>query len=222
MHTTIRAGSRRCRISSDVTSDRFQGSSSDRSITSTIGQPARSRARGGRVSGPHSRAVRVGAGEISNSAAPERRDRSIRTSLACQVGDPSSWSASSCSSITTTAARSGHGAQDAARAPITTSTPPAAAAQSFGITATDSPLRRRRAASNMARSTAGTITNDGPIAAALNTAGIGSLVGGSRSTPPPSVRIAVDAGDRGSTVAPVRREAGRPATARCGDAATRK
>ena len=222
MHTTVRAGSRRCAMSSAVTSDRFHGSTSLRSMTSTIGQPARSRSRGGRVNGPHSSAVSVGHGDTSNNRAPARRHRSTSTSRACQVGEPSSWSASSCSSRTTAAAMPGHGAHAAVRPPITTSTPAAAAAQSSGISATDRPERRNRAASSIARSTDGTTTSDGPMAAALSTAGRGSLAGGSRSTPPPCSRIAVEAGERGSTTGRVRRGAGVPVTARCGDAALRK
>ncbi len=45
-HTMRRPGVRSRSISGDVTSERFHGSSSDRSTTVTAGQPARSRARG--------------------------------------------------------------------------------------------------------------------------------------------------------------------------------
>ena len=73
MHTTVRSGSRRWRISSDVTSERFHGSSSVRSITSTIGQPARSRSmRRPRQRAPLERRQRR-AGETSNTGAPARR-----------------------------------------------------------------------------------------------------------------------------------------------------
>ena len=59
---------------------------------------ARSRSCGGLVNGPHSSAVNVGHGETSSTGTSSRRHRSITTSRACHVGEPSSWSASSCSS----------------------------------------------------------------------------------------------------------------------------
>ena len=109
------------------------GASRPRSTTSTIGQPARSSARDTVNSRPQPRASSVGAGETSTQGTPARRARSTTTSRACQVGARSSWRASSCSSSTTTAARPATGAHAAARAPITTSAPAAAEAQSRGM-----------------------------------------------------------------------------------------
>ena len=120
----------------------FHGSSRLRSTTSTSGQlvplvvdrpgaPSRSPT----AASP----TTVGHGDTSSTGAPARRARSTTTSRACHVGLRSSCSASSCSSRTTTAARSGHGAHAATRDPMTTSTPAAAAAHSCGHTATLQP-----------------------------------------------------------------------------------
>ena len=113
---------------------RFHGSSRLRSTTSTIGQPAALVVdrRPPQRSPTAARPPTVGHGDTSTTGTPARRARSMTTSRACHVGLRSSCSASSCSSRTTTAASRGHGAHAAARAPMTTSTPAAASAQSCG------------------------------------------------------------------------------------------
>ena len=114
------------------------GSSSRRSTTSTIGQPSRSigPARAPPAC-PRPAPRAMGIGDTSTQGTPARRARSMTTSRACQVGARSSWYTSSCSSSTTTAARSRTGAQAAARVPITVA--PAAPRASRGA-------RSRRAA----------------------------------------------------------------------------
>ena len=91
-HTMRSPGVRSRSISGEVTSERFHGSSSDRSTTLTAGQPARSRDRGGCTTPAEAAysttAVRVGVGETSTSGTPARRHRSASTSRACQVGVP--------------------------------------------------------------------------------------------------------------------------------------
>ena len=74
------------------------------------------------------RASSDGHGDTSRQGTPARRARSTATSRACQVGEDSLWSISSCSSITTIAASSGAGANTAARPPTTVARQPAAAA----------------------------------------------------------------------------------------------
>ena len=78
-------------------------------MTSTIGQPSRSTDRGWVTSRPASSASSVGHGEASTQGTPARRARSTTTSRACQAGVCSCLWASSCSSSTSTAARSTHG-----------------------------------------------------------------------------------------------------------------
>ena len=142
--TTVRSGLRIRSINAEVTSDFFHGSSLVRSTTVIVGHAERSRMNGGCTTPPSpaavSIAVSVGAGETTRCGTPRRRHRSTMTSRACQVGERSSWSASSCSSRTTAAAMSGQGAQAADRGPITRSTPPIADAQSSGISADGHPL----------------------------------------------------------------------------------
>ena len=188
--TTVRSGLRIRSISVEVTSDFFHGSSFVRSTMVIFGQAARSRVNGGWTT-PDSpaavtTAVSEGAGEISRCGTPLRRHRSTRTSRACQVGARSSCSASSCSSMTTADAISGHGAHAADLGPITTSTPPIAAAQSSGIRATDTLDRRSRVARIRASLIVGVTTSVGPWAMAERRAGSTSLRGGNRSTPPTS------------------------------------
>ncbi len=222
-HTTVRSGLRRCLISGDVTSDVFHGSSRPRSTTSTNGQPARSSSIAGRRRRSPTAAspATVGHGDTSSTSAPARRARSTATSRACHVGLRSSCSASSCSSTTTTVARSGHGAHAAARAPITTSTPPAAAAHSSGTIATVSPARRSRIASSRARLFDGTTTSDGPCANAAARTGITSSVGGRRSMPPPDRSRSAAPSWTGAIGRVVRRGGGNPATLVGGLAVTR-
>ena len=128
MHSTRWSGSRIRSISAEVTSDFFHGSSSVRSTTSTCGQCSRSRSAVGWTgpSGPasSSMATSVGIGDTYTTGTPARKHRSAITSRACHVGDRSSWSASSCSSITIAAAIPAHGIHAADRVPTTTSTPP--------------------------------------------------------------------------------------------------
>ena len=116
--TTDRESSRSTSISADVRSERFHGSSLRRSTTVTIGQPARSRSRGGWTTpaAPSvSTATNVGAGDTATIGTPARRHRSATTSRACHVGVRSSCSASSCSSITSAEAIPAHGIQAALR-----------------------------------------------------------------------------------------------------------
>ena len=95
-------------------------------------RPARRRSTGARSAPAHSgepdrrSGTATPAAPARRPAGPARRRRRARATS----GLRSSCSASSCSSTTTIAARSGHGAHTAVRAPITTSTPPAAAAHS--------------------------------------------------------------------------------------------
>ncbi len=221
--TTVRSGSRRWRISAEVTSDVFQGSSRVRSTTSTIGQAARSSTVGTRTRFRPTAAspTTVGHGDVSRTGTPDRRARSTTTSRACHVGLRSSCRASSCSSTTTAAARPGHGAHAASRAPITTSTPPAARAQSCGTTATVSPARRRRAASRRARSIEGTTASTGPRRVAAAMTGTTSSVGGSRRTAASPSKARAASGWIGATWRPLVAGAGNPATFVGGDAATR-
>ena len=76
--------------------------------------------------------------------------------------------------------------QTAERAPITTSTPPAATAQSPGITATLSPNSRNDAAMRRARLIVGMITSTGPCAAAVSTNDRGLQAGPLRKTETPA------------------------------------
>jgi len=82
----------------------------------------------------------VGNGDTTRQGTLARRARSTAMSRACHVGLRSSWSRSSCSSRTTTAAMFGHGAHTALRAPTTTSTPSAARCQSSGTRCDAQPL----------------------------------------------------------------------------------
>ena len=126
--------------------------------------------------------------------------------------------------MTTADAISGHGAHAADLGPITTSTPPIAAAQSSGIRATDTPDRRSRVARIRASLIVGVTTSVGPWAMAERRAGSTSLRGGNRSTPPPAASnsvVAGDDGDDGETTGAVRRAGGKDVIARDGDAATR-
>ncbi len=95
------------------------GGSSRRSATSTIGQPARSSLRPGSSTAPPLAAAKASA-SCEGTALESGRDAGTRaapasTSRACQVGARSSFRASSRSSSTTTAVRSGTGAQAAVR-----------------------------------------------------------------------------------------------------------
>ena len=119
-------GSRRCTISCDVSSDRFHGSSSDRSTRSTIGHPARSASAVGRIhrrpdqcSADDGRARRHEQARHVQRGAHARRARRVRaTSATAPPAAPRR-------------ARRGRrpnanspGAHAAARPPITTSTAP--------------------------------------------------------------------------------------------------
>ena len=84
----------------------------------------------------------VGAGDTTDHDAPARAARSCSTSRACQVGERSSWSASSASSTTIAAARSGTGASAAIRPPTTTQSPARGAPPRVGAL----PRRTRRSA----------------------------------------------------------------------------
>ena len=110
-----------------------------RSTSSRIGQPSRSSATDGRrtESPAQCNAVADGHGDTSTLGTPARRARSIATSRACQVGERSSCSASSCSSSTTIERIPAHGDHTALRPPITTSTPPQARAHCSGCTAVE-------------------------------------------------------------------------------------
>jgi hypothetical protein len=224
-HTTARSGSRRRAMSSDVTSERFHGSSSVRSTTVTWAIPcarvcaADARRRPGR----RSRRLHSAWVPATRARTARRCGGSVRRPRprACQVGLRSFCRASSCSSSTTAAARSRHGAHAAVRVPITTSTPPAAAAQSSGTTATESPARRSRVARSATVSCSGATTSVGPRPTAARIVGITSTRGARRSTPPPAAKRSLVAGDAGAGVIPVRRSGGRRTTARCGDAVTR-
>ena len=100
------------------------GGSSRTSITSTRGQPLRSNGRAGRAGGPtEASASSVGAGLTSVQRAPARRARSNASSRAFHAGARSSLSASSPSSRTTIALRSGTGASTATLPPTTTHAP---------------------------------------------------------------------------------------------------
>ena len=171
MHTTRRLRSRRTSTNSPETSDLLHTGSDDRSITSTLGHPARSRSGEGANTFRACEPTTVGVAEIRSNDAPLSRQRSARTSRACHVGILSSWSDSSCSSNTTAAARSGHGAKAAERAPMTTSTPPRALLQSWGMRATLIPARFSRAAMTRLASTVAHTTRVGPMWAAESTAG---------------------------------------------------
>ena len=128
--TTRTSGRRSSLISAEDSSEDLQGSSPLRSTTSTIGHPARSASVGSRTAGRpiDANPVTLGHGEVASTGTPARLARSATTSRACHVGDRSSCSVSSCSSITTAARMPGHGAHAAARAPITTFAPDAARA----------------------------------------------------------------------------------------------
>ena len=212
-HTTRVDESRSDAISCELTSDRFHGSSSVRSTTLMNGQPATESETEAPVtlSPAHSNAAAVGMGEISTHAAPACAARSIATSRACQVGDRSSCSASSCSSSTTMLCRPGHGAHTALRPPTTTSTPAAACAHSSGSNATRSPTLRSRLAIARAANGVGCTTMHGPQRTISATSGSGSTNGGTRRTPLPT----------GSRLVTERRVGGRPVTIVAGDAATR-
>ena len=80
--------------------------------------------------------------------------------------------------------------QTAERAPITTSTPPAATAQSPGITATLSPYSRKDAAMSRARLRVGITTSTGPCEAAVSTNDLGLQAGPLRKTETPEPLIA--------------------------------
>ena len=103
--------------------------------TSSAAQPARSTSGSGdqRRPGP-SQQLDGRQGETTTHGTPARRARSAATTQAFQVGACSCCSPSSWPSRTTTAARSGHGAHAAARAPMTTAHPAAAWAHSRGTT----------------------------------------------------------------------------------------
>ena len=93
------------------------------------GRPAARRR--GRPARPTATSASTRRRRASARAAPRRRGARARraTSRAFQVGARSSWSASSPSSSTTTAARSGTGAHTAARPPTTTHAPARARSQ---------------------------------------------------------------------------------------------
>ena len=139
-------GSRSRSISGDVTSERFHGSSSDRSTTSTIGQPARSRDRGGCTDADRAGAVDHGgraSGMVTPARAARRRAGTVRRARrgrATSVSVPPA-APRRARRARTAAASPAHGAHAADRRPITTSTPARAAAQSSGIVATVSPAR---------------------------------------------------------------------------------
>ena len=107
-------------------------------------------------------AMQLGTADVSSTGIPARTPRSMATSRAFHVGMRSSWWDSSCSSMTTSTARFGTDAHTAARAPMTTSTPPAARAHSSGYTAVVSPTRRIAAASPLALACVGITTMAGP------------------------------------------------------------
>ena len=136
----------------------------------------------------------------------------MATSRACQVGDCSCWWASSCSSSTTTHARSPTGAHAAARVP-TTVAPAAPRAQSTGWAATATPARRSRSVIVAAIAADGHSTSALPSAAPASATCTRLVAGGSRST------------DRGAANAPARRAwsggADRPARCRRRGAAAR-
>ena len=226
-HTTVVPGRRRWAISGDETNDVRHGSSRERSTSSTIGQLVRSTSTARRTNAPPAPVAAavptiVGHGEVSTTGTPARRARSSATSRACHVGLRSSCSASSCSSTTTMAARSGHGAHTAARAPITTSTPLAAADHSVGAKRDRQPgppqadgVHARRD-----RSTArppGWDRRSPPRCSA----GITSSLGPSRSRPPRPPSRARASVSSGSTRRPERCDGPRAATIVGGLAATR-
>ncbi len=193
-----------------------------RSITSTRGQPSRSMDREGVSSGPAARASSDGHGEASTQGTPARRARSTATSRACQEGVCSCLWASSCSSRTSTAARSTTGAQAAERGPMTRA-PPRAWAHSSGWTATGTPARRRRTPRSCASSTVGRSTRALPRRQAARTSGNRSAPGARRTTvgPDPAKASSARSSPVVGTGCDGTHGSGTPVTARSGEAVRR-
>ena len=171
-------------MSGDVTSDDAHRSSALRSITRIEGQ-VRASGMSTTRSPAHTRAAMVGTGDVKRHGTPSRTERPMATSRACHVGERSSCSVSSCSSTTTSAARSGTDAHTADRAPTTTSTPDAAATQSSGYSAVVLPFRRHSAAMRRARASVGATTMHGPSETAASITSSDDDEGPTRTSPPP-------------------------------------
>ena len=118
--------------------------------------------------------------------------------------------------------------QMADRAPITTSTPPAATAQSPGITATLSPYSRKDAAMRRARLRVGITTSTGPLEAAVSTNDLGLHAGPLRkmeTAAPLIVSASITCTSTSNffrTDTCVYREPGNAATSVAGEAVTKK
>ena len=177
---------------------------------------------------PHPVAGPVRARRPSGTARPARTARRARaarstaTSRACHVGVRSSCSASSCSSSTTIAARSGHGAHAAARAPIDdVDAARGRASHSLGHAAP--PTARRGAGGRRApaprRPTGGRPASARARQRVPSTSGSGSV--GRRHAAPPPLAERRPRGVDGRHRCGVDRRPGRPRTVAGGLAATR-
>ena len=217
---------RRSASANGAVSSHWPGSSSRGSTAVRRGQ----RCASGAGSPRSSTASTVGAGVTMRSAAPARRARSTATSRAFQVGARSSSRASSASSNTTTAARSGTGAHTAVRPPTTTHAPARAPAHAAVRAAsewvlphshTSRPAAASCAAISAARVGDGSTTmvepsgatrasgsSPGPVSTSASPSGGPGYTACSRSTTRSgSTRLAGDATRRKLTTGPAQRQA---------------